>query len=612
MKKKHIARSKARARRSAIGSRSKIALALAGLGVIGVLGGCASNAPESGQRWTEMATRDPSGIPDAVPKVEPKSKYGNMDTYVVRGRRYYTKDSSLGHVERGLASWYGPGFHRRKTSSGEPYDMYSMTAAHKTLPLPTYARVTNLENGHSAVVKINDRGPFHDPRILDLSLAAATKLGVVGKGTALVELRAIDPANPSSDPGPFLAGKSAQPSAPLLADNAPKQNVAVLDDEWLNSVRASDVSSGKLPTPKAVPSEVPTLASRSSSETRERAYRTALAATAAKPASDDSAFGETVSRASAPAPVSTAESSPRVAATAPRIPPRTPSAGDLDAAERAALAKLDEPAVPAAERPSGSSGAAAPVSEGGYASVAGIAPPARAYDIEPSPRLAASSTAVPAKARIADSRERAAPVGLDEPEPKVRATTSRAEPRVASAKDAKTTPKALSAKSARGEVAVAAAKTGKDEPKIASAKQGKDGSKVSAKSSKDAPKLASSKADKDGPKVAAAKAGKDAAKVAAKDSGRNAKDAPKLAAADGQGVYLQVGAFGDRSNAERLRKRLSPHVAGQVRVQNPAAAGAGAGLYKVRVGPFGSEGEARKVSAKLASLGVEQSRRVVN
>lgn len=128
-----------------------------------------------------------------VPKVEPKSKYGNPKSYVVFGQRYYTLPSSKGYLEQGIASWYGTKFHGRRTSSGETYDMYAMTAAHKTLPLPTYARVTNIKNGRSIIVRINDRGPFHDNRIIDLSYAAATKLGIVTMGTGLVEVRAIDP-----------------------------------------------------------------------------------------------------------------------------------------------------------------------------------------------------------------------------------------------------------------------------------------------------------------------------------------------------------------------------------------------------------------------------------
>lgn len=181
--------------------------------VAGALGaslvGC-SSAPERIE--APVARRDSSGIPDAVPRVEPRSRSGNMESYVVRGRRYFTKDDSRGHVERGIASWYGPGFHGRKTSNGEPYDMNAMTAAHKTLPLPTYAQVTNLQNGKTAVVRINDRGPFHGPRVIDLSRAAATKLGVIGTGTAEVEVRALDPT--SSEP--------VAPNPFLIAANKPK------------------------------------------------------------------------------------------------------------------------------------------------------------------------------------------------------------------------------------------------------------------------------------------------------------------------------------------------------------------------------------------------------
>ena len=136
--------------------------------------------------------KDVSSVPDAVPRAEPKSRYGNPDSYVVFGKRYYTLDSAAGFVERGIASWYGQKFHGRKTSSGEVYDMYAMTAAHKSLPLPTYVRVTNLDNNKTTVVRVNDRGPFHDGRVIDLSYAAATKLGIVAAGTAPVEVRAVD------------------------------------------------------------------------------------------------------------------------------------------------------------------------------------------------------------------------------------------------------------------------------------------------------------------------------------------------------------------------------------------------------------------------------------
>ena len=136
---------------------------------------------------------DVSTIPNAVPKNEPKSRYGNPESYVVFGKRYYVLDSSKNYVEKGIASWYGTKFHGRRTSSGETYDMYAMTAAHKTLPLPTYVQVKNLNNGKYIIVKVNDRGPFHENRIIDLSYTAAIKLDIIKKGTGLVEVRAIDP-----------------------------------------------------------------------------------------------------------------------------------------------------------------------------------------------------------------------------------------------------------------------------------------------------------------------------------------------------------------------------------------------------------------------------------
>lgn len=139
---------------------------------------------------------DVSSVPDAQPKTEPRSRYGNPASYTVHGKRYYTLKTSGGYRERGIASWYGTKFHGRRTSSGEPYDMYAMTAAHKTLPLPTYVRVTNLENQRSVVLRVNDRGPFHTNRIIDLSYAAAWKLGILSKGTGFVEVLALDPRSP--------------------------------------------------------------------------------------------------------------------------------------------------------------------------------------------------------------------------------------------------------------------------------------------------------------------------------------------------------------------------------------------------------------------------------
>ena len=151
-----------------------------------------------------VTSRDASSIPDAVPRAEPKSKRGNPKSYVVFGKRYYTLPSAAGFVERGIASWYGKKFHGRETSSGEIYDMYAMTAAHKQLPLPTYVRVTNLKNQRSIVVRVNDRGPFHEGRVIDLSYTGAQKLDMVRDGTAPVEVRALVPG--TAPPQPVSGG----------------------------------------------------------------------------------------------------------------------------------------------------------------------------------------------------------------------------------------------------------------------------------------------------------------------------------------------------------------------------------------------------------------------
>ncbi len=170
-----------------------------------VLGACSGVEQMDG---APVAPPDVSSVPDAVPRQEPLSRYGNPPSYVVNGKRYRTLSSSRGYRERGIASWYGTKFHGRRTSTQEVYDMYAMSAAHKSLPLPTYVRVTNLANGRSVVVRVNDRGPFHNNRIIDLSYAAAARLGLLARGTGLVEVEAID-ARASADPLPAPRPASA-------------------------------------------------------------------------------------------------------------------------------------------------------------------------------------------------------------------------------------------------------------------------------------------------------------------------------------------------------------------------------------------------------------------
>ena len=193
-------------------------LLAAGVAVGLLASGCGVRVP--GERDGPGVHRDVSQVPDAVPRIEPRSRGGNKPTYVVLGKRYHTLPSSKGFMERGIASWYGTKFHGRKTSNGETYDMYAMSAAHTRLPLPTYVRVTNLENGRQVVVRVNDRGPFHENRVIDLSYAAASRIGMLGKGTALVEIRAIDPSTPQQQAPKTRVAKASSRPGPVITRSA--------------------------------------------------------------------------------------------------------------------------------------------------------------------------------------------------------------------------------------------------------------------------------------------------------------------------------------------------------------------------------------------------------
>jgi rare lipoprotein A len=169
--------------------------------------------PQDGPPVSSLRAED---VADATPRVEPLARYGNHSPYEVFGRKYHVLRSSEGYRERGTASWYGTKFHGRRTSSGEPYDLHLATAAHKSLPLPTYAEVVNLDNGRRVIVKINDRGPFKDDRLIDLSYGAALRLGMADTGTARVEVRAIDPH--AWDDGARVAASGAAPPAAQAAE----------------------------------------------------------------------------------------------------------------------------------------------------------------------------------------------------------------------------------------------------------------------------------------------------------------------------------------------------------------------------------------------------------
>ena len=191
-------------------------LAIVMLGILAVASCGGNKTKDDGPPGS---TRIPDLPDDAVPRPEARSKYGNGPVYEVLGKRYTVMPSSSGYQERGVASWYGKKFHGNLTSNREVYDMYAMTAAHKTLPLPTYVRVRNLSNNKSIVVRVNDRGPFVHNRIIDLSYAAAIKLDMITDGTSLVEVTAINFDEPQGD-------RPVRVSSPASASNGAVQPVA--------------------------------------------------------------------------------------------------------------------------------------------------------------------------------------------------------------------------------------------------------------------------------------------------------------------------------------------------------------------------------------------------
>ncbi len=188
----------------------------------------------------ESVPVDIAAIPDAVPRDEPYHRYANRP-YTVFGRSYAPVVNDDPMRERGLASWYGRKFHGQKTSSGEVYDMFAMTAAHKTLPIPSYAKVTSVANGRSVVVRVNDRGPFHDGRVIDLSYAAAAKLGIANPGSGLVDVERVFARDATR-----LAAASAAPATP-----APPATAATV---------VTPLASAALPTPQAAEIATPLLA----------------------------------------------------------------------------------------------------------------------------------------------------------------------------------------------------------------------------------------------------------------------------------------------------------------------------------------------------------------
>ena len=226
--------------------------------VVLVLGGCgstppakqASTAPKGGGYYLDDGPEanppaNLDAIPDAVPRDEPLHRFANR-TYVALGNTYTPQTERRAYSEEGLASWYGRRFHGKKTASGELYDMYAMTAAHPTLPIPSYARVTSLNSGKSVVVRINDRGPFHSTRIIDLSYTAAHKLGYLGNGSARVRVESLDPATYDTQGEALKEGVYLQVGAFSRPENAQQLLERLARELELGAGRTRVVLNGSL------------------------------------------------------------------------------------------------------------------------------------------------------------------------------------------------------------------------------------------------------------------------------------------------------------------------------------------------------------------------------
>ena len=227
-----------------------------------LLTGCADKVSKPAGRYAQQHDSGPQGsvdihsIPDAVPRYEPLRKAGNPDSYIVFGKRYRVMKSRQGFRQTGLASWYGNKFHGHKTSNGEVYDMYAMTAAHKTLPIPSYLRVTNLANRRSVIVRVNDRGPFHAGRIIDLSYVAAAKLGIHKTGTGRVSIETITPSAKQSvsAPGSRMA-RLKRDSAPSTR-HRPRSNRIYLQVGAFSERKNAERMSHRLRHPRLPPTRI--------------------------------------------------------------------------------------------------------------------------------------------------------------------------------------------------------------------------------------------------------------------------------------------------------------------------------------------------------------------
>ncbi|HEY2345383.1 MAG TPA: septal ring lytic transglycosylase RlpA family protein [Xanthomonadaceae bacterium] len=288
---------------------------------------------------------DIARLPEPVPHAEPLARYGNRSPYAVLGKSYTVLPSAAGYVERGMASWYGTKFDGRVTSSLEPYDLNQFSAAHRTLPLPSYARVTNLESGRSVIVRINDRGPFHDGRLIDLSYAAAIKLGVNVHGTAMVEVRGIDTGQPASEQADSVVAKPAParaagmaPRHATTASDVPATKLAPAAVEVASAsddaaIKPATVATQAGASPKDIVAAPPVVKSTGAGTPDAQAVATTSAAASRTPA------------ASPPPP--SPPPLPALPSSATTKPPETAGPSSTSAAPAAVLAPTGATSVPA-------------------------------------------------------------------------------------------------------------------------------------------------------------------------------------------------------------------------------------------------------------------------
>jgi rare lipoprotein A len=259
--------------------------------------GVADSAPTGG-------IPDVDEIPEPEVTDEPHSRYGNRSPYVVLGKTYRVLDSAKGYDETGIASFYGNKFHGRRTSNLEVYDMYAFTAAHKTLPLPSFARVTNLANGRSVVVRVNDRGPFHDGRIIDLSYAAAVKLGVDRMGTARVEVQGLVPGEDAHVDYDAIAAATTTAPAPPVAPEIAAEPLPEAPPP------AAPLAPGAVPAATAIDRLVAALPIAAAGASERPPVSSALAESSPSPASPGMPGMPSPASGPSPAPAPTVEAPP--------------------------------------------------------------------------------------------------------------------------------------------------------------------------------------------------------------------------------------------------------------------------------------------------------------